>query len=120
MKNRIHVSQETADLLIGAGKGHWVTPREEKIEAKGKGLLQTYWVESKSSGKSIASSMISVSEDSTDRKDDPPSRSPICNDECDDDAGFVNMCEQQLEELERKLYEKPPGRSSDKAGTSSE
>lgn len=43
-KNRIHVSAETAELLCRAGKSHWVTPRRDKIEAKGKGLLQTYWV----------------------------------------------------------------------------
>ncbi len=45
MRNRIHVSQTTADLLIEAGKANWVKPREDLIEAKGKGKLQTYWVE---------------------------------------------------------------------------
>lgn len=44
-KGRIHVSQSTADLLIAAGKRDWVRAREDKIQAKGKGLLQTYWVE---------------------------------------------------------------------------
>jgi class 3 adenylate cyclase len=47
---KIQVSQETADLLIAAGKQHWLTPREDKIVAKGKGELQTYWVSTKSSG----------------------------------------------------------------------
>jgi hypothetical protein len=32
----IQVSQETADLLVCGGKPHWVTPREDKIHAKGK------------------------------------------------------------------------------------
>lgn len=41
---RIHVSQETADLLIAAGKSSWLDPREDKIKAKGKGEMQTYWV----------------------------------------------------------------------------
>jgi hypothetical protein len=41
---RIHVSEETADLLRKAGKSHWVKPREEKIVAKGKGELSTFWV----------------------------------------------------------------------------
>jgi hypothetical protein len=40
----IHVSQETADLLSKAGKGHWIKPRDEKIVAKGKGELTTFWV----------------------------------------------------------------------------
>jgi hypothetical protein len=34
---RIHVSQATADLLTAAGKKHWLTAREDMIEAKGKG-----------------------------------------------------------------------------------
>jgi class 3 adenylate cyclase len=37
LPNRIHVSQDTAELLIEASKGHWVTAREELVSAKGKG-----------------------------------------------------------------------------------
>jgi hypothetical protein len=44
-KDRIHLSMETADLLIAAGKSMWVTARDDKIIAKGKGELQTYWLE---------------------------------------------------------------------------
>ena len=40
--NKIHVTQATADLLIRDGKQHWVTRRKEPIEAKGKGVIQTY------------------------------------------------------------------------------
>jgi class 3 adenylate cyclase len=47
VKNRIHVSQETADRLIAAGKEHWLTPRDSRVDAKGKGLMQTYWVYTK-------------------------------------------------------------------------
>jgi hypothetical protein len=62
-RSRIHLSQETADLLIGAGKLSWVTVREDKIIAKGKGEMQTYWLglndksetaSNKSSGSSVA------------------------------------------------------------------
>jgi class 3 adenylate cyclase len=42
-KGRIHISQETSDLLVAAGKSRWVQKREEKVVAKGKGELQTYW-----------------------------------------------------------------------------
>ena len=35
-KNRIHISQETSDLLIQAGKRHWVVTRKDKVVAKGK------------------------------------------------------------------------------------
>ncbi|CAB9527934.1 Receptor-type guanylate cyclase gcy [Seminavis robusta] len=42
--DRIHVSQECANALRLDGKGKWVVPREDKIEAKGLGQLDTYWV----------------------------------------------------------------------------
>jgi hypothetical protein len=41
----IQCSQKTADLLVSAGKQAWLTKRDELITAKGKGTLQTYWVE---------------------------------------------------------------------------
>ena len=34
-RDHIQVSQETADLLIEAGKEKWVKPRDKKILAKG-------------------------------------------------------------------------------------
>ncbi|KAG7352534.1 family 3 adenylate cyclase [Nitzschia inconspicua] len=43
-RNRIQVSQQTADLLVEAGKENWVVPRKDLVEAKGKGTIQTYWV----------------------------------------------------------------------------
>lgn len=43
-KNRIHISKETADLLKSVGKAHWFTPREDKIVAKGKGEMTTFWL----------------------------------------------------------------------------
>lgn len=39
MKGRIQCSQATADLLIKAGKQHWLVAREDPVEAKGKGKL---------------------------------------------------------------------------------
>jgi class 3 adenylate cyclase len=48
--NRIQVSSTTAELLIAAGKANWVKPRDELVEAKGKGKMQTYWVEPKMMG----------------------------------------------------------------------
>ena len=44
-RNRIHVSEATAKLLIEAGKSSWVKKREDTIVAKGKGVMQTFWVE---------------------------------------------------------------------------
>ncbi|CAJ1945036.1 unnamed protein product [Cylindrotheca closterium] len=45
VKGRIHVSQATADALIASGKGSWLTKREGGITAKGKGEMQTYFVQ---------------------------------------------------------------------------
>jgi class 3 adenylate cyclase len=44
LPGKIHISEETARLLVAARKEHWVVPREEKVVAKGKGELQTYWL----------------------------------------------------------------------------
>ena len=44
VRGRIHVSQQTADELIASGKRAWIYPREEKVVAKGKGELQTFFV----------------------------------------------------------------------------
>lgn len=43
--NRIHLSQELVDLLLEAGKSHWVKIREDRVVAKGKGVLNTYWLD---------------------------------------------------------------------------
>lgn len=41
---RVQLSQETTDLLIAAGKFHWIELRESTVVAKGKGEMQTYWL----------------------------------------------------------------------------
>jgi class 3 adenylate cyclase len=55
LPRRIHCTEATADLLVQAGKYHWVTKRDTMIEVKGKGLLQTYWVKSSSDVASVSS-----------------------------------------------------------------
>jgi class 3 adenylate cyclase len=45
MAGCIHCSQSTADLLVIADKEHWLIKRDEPVEAKGKGTMQTYWVQ---------------------------------------------------------------------------
>ena len=40
---KIHVSEATADILQKKGYGHWLSRREDQVEAKGKGQLETYW-----------------------------------------------------------------------------
>eukprot|EP00934_Nitzschia_sp_Nitz4_P004266 Nitzschia sp. Nitz4//scaffold216_size36101//31917//35797//NITZ4_007786-RA/size36101-snap-gene-0.13-mRNA-1//1//CDS//3329542209//4256//frame0 len=41
---RIQVSNSTATLLRTAGKETWLTKREDLVEAKGKGVLNTFWL----------------------------------------------------------------------------
>jgi class 3 adenylate cyclase len=41
--NRIQVSESTASLIQLSGKGHWLEARIDKVHAKGKGEMQTYW-----------------------------------------------------------------------------
>jgi len=48
-RNRVHVSKETADLLKKSGKGHWLRRRKEMVDAKGKGLLETFWLDCRDS-----------------------------------------------------------------------
>ncbi|CAB9528061.1 Receptor-type guanylate cyclase gcy [Seminavis robusta] len=61
-KHCIHASQTTADILARMGKGHWLHPREEKITAKGKGELQTYWIRPSAPGQSVGTSILGESE----------------------------------------------------------
>jgi len=44
-RDKIQLSQATADLILKAGKVHWIQKREKKVVAKGKGELQTYWLD---------------------------------------------------------------------------
>jgi class 3 adenylate cyclase len=45
--NHIQCSQATVDLLIAGGKSHWICPRDEIVRAKGKGEVQTFWIDPK-------------------------------------------------------------------------
>lgn len=40
----IHLSKETAECLIKAGRGSWLIKRSDLVEAKGKGKMETYWI----------------------------------------------------------------------------
>ena len=40
---RIHISEATAAELSLRGKESWISEREDKIVAKGKGEMTTYW-----------------------------------------------------------------------------
>jgi class 3 adenylate cyclase len=42
---KIQVSEQTANLITEAGKGHWLKKRDEKVAAKGKGELVSAFIE---------------------------------------------------------------------------
>eukprot|EP00529_Nitzschia_sp_RCC80_P007795 CAMPEP_0113497756 /NCGR_PEP_ID=MMETSP0014_2-20120614/30795_1 /TAXON_ID=2857 /ORGANISM="Nitzschia sp." /LENGTH=1255 /DNA_ID=CAMNT_0000391707 /DNA_START=97 /DNA_END=3864 /DNA_ORIENTATION=+ /assembly_acc=CAM_ASM_000159 len=68
-RNRIQLSESTANLLIAAGKEDWISKRKDQVEAKGKGTLQTYWLvkyHSPSDGDRASQSKCSTSIDSHD------------------------------------------------------
>ena len=44
LKGKIHCSEATANALIAKGKESWLIAREDKVHAKGKGEMQTYFV----------------------------------------------------------------------------
>ena len=44
-RGKIQLSEQTADLLVAHGRGTWIKPREDPVQAKGKGTLKTFWLE---------------------------------------------------------------------------
>ena len=60
-KGRIQVSEQTVEELRMSGFAHWAVPRENRIEAKGKGSMQTYWIDGGNYGKSASSGITSSS-----------------------------------------------------------
>lgn len=77
---RIQCSEQTAQLLIDAGKGHWLSPRESRIVAKGKGELKTYWLAVKEG--SVGSRFESSHDMSTDfevANECAPDQNPLIN-----------------------------------------
>jgi hypothetical protein len=63
--NKIQVSQKTAELVVSAGKGHLFSARKDMVNAKGTGLLQTYWLNPKKS-KTTGSVVSSIDDLETD------------------------------------------------------
>jgi hypothetical protein len=59
LPNHIQISQDTAEVLKAFGKEEWLVPREDKVEAKGKGALTTYFLvlEDSNEGETDASSV---------------------------------------------------------------
>lgn len=63
LRNKIHISSETAQHMRDAGKHHWLVAREEKIVAKGKGEMQTFFLEIKQQSAASSTSRSTESSD---------------------------------------------------------
>eukprot|EP00980_Cylindrotheca_fusiformis_P004972 scaffold1054_cov124-Cylindrotheca_fusiformis.AAC.12 len=46
-RNRIQLSHVTAELLVASGLSAWIIPRKRNVFVKGKGEMQTYWLNTK-------------------------------------------------------------------------
>lgn len=66
IRGRIHLSEQAAAEIIKSGFQDWIVPRKDKIEAKGKGQLQTYWMKL-NSDKLVASTIASSEIDEGER-----------------------------------------------------
>lgn len=75
LRNHIQISEETARLIKEAAKDHWLTPRNETVQAKGKGELSTYWVFEKRDRRMSCASTVG----STDSSLSSESSNPITN-----------------------------------------
>jgi len=61
VKDRIQMSEQTARLIQQAGKGKWIEKRPDKVDVKGKGLQETYFLKEESGGSSTTQSVTSKS-----------------------------------------------------------
>ena len=87
MKGRIHCSADTAKIL----PDRWLTMRENKIIAKGKGEMTTYFISKGASAKSIANSVAFTEGDActTDEDNDDDNESGTNNNM--DKSNWTNM-----------------------------
>jgi len=67
LPGRIHISRDTAEKLVAAGKEKWVNAREDIVFAKGKGNLTTFWL--KIQQESCASGSVRTSRSAESRQD---------------------------------------------------
>ena len=88
LPQKIHVSQATADLLVAAGKRCWLVKRDELVEAKGKGKMQTWWVNPSPFG---AASVAALSCDDSSCVERPPSQcsASVCGELSDADEDLL-------------------------------
>ncbi len=107
VRNRIQLSQATANLLMKAGKGSWIVKRSGEVEAKGKGRMQTFWLKCSVSFPILKPKL----EESTEQEptasesEDASTRGKESDDESSQDKGSVNASSQDKGSDSEKLEE---------------
>eukprot|EP00980_Cylindrotheca_fusiformis_P027750 scaffold22552_cov122-Cylindrotheca_fusiformis.AAC.1 len=99
-QNRIQISQVTADLLVASGLSAWRAARKCKIFVKGKGEMQTYWLNTKAvKGSMSPKSMDDMLVASTMAPDSSDSQSNVVDgyDSVLDDVGAMTKTERLIE-----------------------
>eukprot|EP00980_Cylindrotheca_fusiformis_P023101 scaffold10116_cov127-Cylindrotheca_fusiformis.AAC.3 len=96
-RNRIQLSQATADMLTEAGLASWITRRSKTVYVKGKGDMQTFWLRKakhlKGKGSDMSSDMLTVAE-AAETEDESESIEDI-------GVGFDSESDQGMTKLER-------------------
>lgn len=103
------MSKSTADILISRGKRYWLTAREDVVDVKGKGLMQTYFVNpglafSTTSGRlssSVSNDMYDGTTDESTQRDEHVDVGEV-SPNLDPFAAEIDTVEKQLNERLRK------------------
>jgi class 3 adenylate cyclase len=104
-RNMIHISQATADLLLRADKADWVKERENMVTAKGKGLMQTYWLSLKDTSSATLGSTTSGTriDPSLESHSEPHAQEKGSNEMLAGDARTQRLIEWNVDVLQRQL-----------------
>lgn len=108
--NMIQISEETATLLEYRGYKHWFGPREDLVYAKGKGELQTYWLDINVDENAL-SECFPTPRTMTDSQPsfvhEIYSESQCIEDDSNDNNFFDNDCEQSRISSSSSIYVEP-------------
>ena len=74
-RDKIQVSEETAEILMSSGLKNWLTPREDAVSIMGKGEMKTYWLEGNSAKENTSPRSRATAATSTDGTPTDPNNS---------------------------------------------
>lgn len=75
---RIHISESCANLLREAGHARWISEREDMVSVKGKGQLNTFWLDlSRDKNQETPDRLVAFASDLTDVKESSGSKAHL-------------------------------------------